>query len=257
MIVALALIGLAFAPSWAGTLRPSPEKTVTAKKGPVQITLRLYKTKVKSQKSLWYQIELKNVGKKRIRIEDRIFKDPWAIRGNIRDRFGIYLDVMPPPGRYSGNNWPLQRNEFTPLLRRPVGGLGLTHRDWHGRGYSPEDKQKLADLEARLKREGRSDVEIKVARSQWIDAWIARQEMDEDTDPKNQSWLEPGASTTTMAWAYRDPDPSPYLHTPKMAEMTDEEPQVGDYAQLFDIHTRPLGRWKIRAVYDHGLSAES
>lgn len=56
-----------------------------------------------------------------------------------------------------------------------------------------------------------------------------------------------------MAWAYRDPDPDPFVHTPKMAEMSDEEPQVGNYAQLFDIHTRPLGKYKIRAVYDYDV----
>ena len=237
-------------------LQPPPAATATAKKGPIQLTLRLYKTTLKSEKSLWYQIELKNIGKEPIEVEDRIFRDPWVMRYNIRDRVGIYFDVIPPAGTYKGHKWPTDSG-ITPLLSRPIGGLGIPHWDWHREGYSAADKKELADLEAKWAKDGLSETEKVKAKHRWVEDWTSRKESEERADPAKKRWLAPGASTTTLAWAYRDPDPNPSLHSPFQAELRNEEAPVGDYAQLFDLYFRPVGKYRIRAVYDYAFSKES
>lgn len=238
-------------------IKPRPEATATATKGPVQLTLRLYKNKVKVDKSLWYQIELKNVSRKPIQIMDTIFRDPWAIRYNIRDRVGIYIDIQGPPGVYKGDSWPPDHpSGDSPQMRMPLGSLGMPYKAWHSKGYSEEDKKELAALEQKWKKEGLSETEQVIAKHHWQERWMDKKDQEEGTDPADIVMLAPGASTTTLSWAYRDPDPSVH-HDALEQELADEEPQVGDYAQLFDYWLRPPGKYKIRVVYNHGFDKES
>lgn len=53
---------------------PSAEAEVVGTKGPLELTLRAYKTKVKSEEeSLWYQVRLRNIGLKEIPVFDNAF----------------------------------------------------------------------------------------------------------------------------------------------------------------------------------------
>lgn len=61
----LTLIALLAAPANGGS------SMGTTQKGPVRLTLRIYNTKVKPDRSLWYILELKNVGKEALRVDAR------------------------------------------------------------------------------------------------------------------------------------------------------------------------------------------
>jgi hypothetical protein len=248
----LAAAALAAAAS-AFALHPPPEKTVTATKGPIQLTLRLYKTKVKVEKSLWYQIELKNVGKKRILVTDRIFWDPWAMHVNINYGVGIYVEVTAPKGKYHKairDRTGRKRDETTPLLRW---NAEYPHYDYVDKPLTPEQdaaiKKDVAKKEAEWERQGLSETEKTIKRAELNSSWNFELKLQEDRS--KLFWLEPGASTTTFAWAYWDADP----YADHSLEGIGEEKQVGDYTQLFSYDLKAPGKHKIRAVYDYSVSA--
>jgi hypothetical protein len=207
---------------------------VAAAKGPVQITLRLDSTTVKVGKSLWYKIELKNIGKKKLRVDDWIFKDPWAMHHNCLDRHGIYLEVIAP--------------DATPLWVQRGGGE-LTWDYARNVGdkvqLTPEEKKELEDLEADAKKRGLTAQQKSLALDRWNDGYHLKKQLKELTDPAKQRWLPPGASTSTFAWAFREPIQD---------EFTDhsyEEPQVADFTQLWSYFFATPGKYRIRAVYDN------
>lgn len=253
LITALAVLFVAF-PGFS--LNQPPAATSTAKNGPIQITLRLYKTTVERERSLWYQIELKNVGKEKIKVTDKIFRDPWAMHENIFRRAGIYLDVTAPPGRYLDAHWPPHKADGkSPQLRRGAGTVRYEYAEKSG--VSPADgkaaNEKLDRLEAKWKKEGLSETQKTVARHDFWSAW--NEELMRKEDEANVFWLKPGASTTTLAWSYRDLDPYA-VHSGKDANVQDEEKQIGGYAQLWSYLLFYTGKHKIRAVYDYGVGDE-
>jgi hypothetical protein len=215
-----------------------PEAQVTAVKGPVQITLRLQKTTVKKStpktpRSLWYTIELKNIGKKKLRVDDLIFKDPWAIYENCNLRHGIYLEIIDPKGE--------------PLLLR-TGGERVSH-DWEPKGdetlpFTPEEQKEIDALQADVKKRGLSAQQQSLAVSAWVNELSAKKNMAESINPAKQLWLRPGASTTTFAWANRGPDEYP-------GRAEDDEALRGGYTELWSYYFYHPGKYRVRAVYNH------
>lgn len=204
---------------------------VTGAKSPIQITLKLHKTTVKMGKSLWYKLELKNIGKKKILVHDRFYKDPWVIHANSRSQNGVYLEIIDPDG-------------IPMKVRR---GGGMEKHDWEPEAggmmtLSEGETKELDDLKIEWKKHGLTDQERSIATSRWTSALIAKKNRAEDGDPAKKLWLKPGASTTTIAWAYRDPDED--------TDRTLEEAQIGDYTQLWSFHFYTPGKYRIRAVYD-------
>lgn len=212
-----------------------PQATVKAAKGPVQITLRLHKTTVKMGKSLWYKLELKNIGKMKMEVTDWVFKDPWAMHENCRIRKGIYLEILGPDGAPMENTWGGGQVKFEHSL-----DPGQT------KPYDKEDQVELAALMAEWKKKGMTDRERAIALADWSSDWSFKKKQAELTDPKKHLWLKPGSSTATFAWAYRD--------TEEYSTHEREQAQVGDYAQLFSYEFYRPGRHRIRAVYDYSLS---
>lgn len=62
----LSLIALLAMPAGAGSM-------ATIQRGPWQLTLRLYNTKVKPGRAPWYMLEMKNVGRNALRVDARRF----------------------------------------------------------------------------------------------------------------------------------------------------------------------------------------
>ncbi len=230
--VAIALI----APLGAMPVRASTEAAAQVKgaKGPVQIMLQLHKTTVKVGKSLWYKLELKNIGKEKILVHDRFYKDPWVIHENCRAKRGIYLEILKPDGK--------------PLRVR--GGGGREQYDWAPEPggtlhLTVEESKELDVLQSQWKQRGMTAQELSIATSRWGAALVDKKNMAEDSDPAKKLWLKPGASTTTFAWVNRNPNFDAHAG---------EEAQAGDYAQLWSYRFRVPGKYRVRAVYDHSFS---
>lgn len=206
---------------------------VKAAKGPIQITLRLQNTTVKVKKSLWYKLELKNIGKTKLPVDDRIFKDPYAMHVNSRLRTGIYLEVIGPNGK--------------PRDVRP--GHYEKRYDWRGpRGedyiYSPTEKKEINDLAAEWKKSGMTEQQQSIAASEWNSRLIEKKNRAEESDPTKQLWLKPGASTTTFAWS--DRGPGDYE-----GRSDDDESLLGGYTELWVYRLLSPGKYRVRAVYDY------
>jgi len=185
MIATLTICVPTFADA-AGT----PAAQVKAAKGPVQITLSLRKTTVRTNKTLWYKLELKNIGKARLKIRELIFRKAWAMHENIVSRRQIYIEMIGPDGK--------------PV--RVQSGAERVKYDWElAEGdtfdWDPDEMKELDALEADMKRRGLSRQQQSIALSKWNDARHHKKNWAELRDPTKKLWLEPGASTTTFAWA--------------------------------------------------------
>lgn len=217
-----------------------PAALVKAAKGPVQITLRLQKTKVKVKDSLWYKLELKNIGKKKLQVHDRIFKDPYAIHVNSRSRYGLYLEVVDSKGK---------------PLRVKWGNYRLRY-DWEGPEgsdytFTPEEKKEINTLEDEWKRSGMTAQQQSIAWTGWVNELYHKKNLEELVDPAKKHWLESGASTATFAWA----DRGDIVDYPGRAE--DDESLRQGYTELWIYWHLDPGRYRIRAVYDHAPSKRS
>jgi len=218
------------------TARAATAAEAKASKGPVQITLRLCKTKVKAEKSLWYKLELKNVGKKNLRVDDWIFKDPWAMYANSKSHFGIYLEIIGPDGKAQ-------------TVRS--GGGRITYA-WEPKPgellhYTPEEKKEIAALESDWKRRGLTEQQQHIALSAWNGELNDKKNRAELADPTKQLWLTPGASTSTFAWMDRGPD--------EYAGRSEDDAYLRlGYTQLWSFTFYDPGTYRIRAVYDYSPS---
>lgn len=212
---------------------------VTAAKGPAQITLRLQKTTVKVKDSLWYKLELKNIGKQKILVDDRIFKDPYAIHVYSKSRYGLYLEIIDSSGE---------------LLKVKWGNYRLRY-DWEGPegveySYTPEEKKELSMLDAQWKKSGMTEQQQSIAWTEWANELYSRKNKEELRDPARQHWLNPGASTATFAWI----TPGEIIDYPGRSD--DEESLRQGYAELWIYQFFKAGKYRIRAVYDHSLSEQ-
>lgn len=207
---------------------------VKAAKGPVQITLQLHKTTVKIGKSLWYKLELKNIGKEKILVQDRFYKNPWVLHENNRHKRRMHLEIQKPDGK--------------PLRVR--GGGGSEQYDWAPKPggtmkLTVAESKELEDLQSQWKERGMTAQELSIATGRWGAALIHKKNREEDGDPAKQLWLNPGASTSTFSWANRDPD---------LDAHSGDEVQIEDYTQLWSYRFRVPGKYRIRAVYDYAFS---
>lgn len=74
------------------------EAVAVGVKGPLELTLRVYKTKIKSEEeSLWYQVQLRNLGAKDIPILDPAFMGPSPVE--LHSSVGASLWVTGPDGK--------------------------------------------------------------------------------------------------------------------------------------------------------------
>lgn len=235
----IAIIGT-FLMSFGTTAEASREATAEAKasKGPVQLKLRLQKTKIKADTSLWYKLELKNISKNRIQLYDRVFRDPYAIHVNSKLRHGIYLEVLDANGK--------------PLPVR-TGNYHVRY-DWEGPEgtdymYTEREKKELSALQEEWKKRGMSAQQQSLAESEWLNNLIEKKNTAELTNPANKHWIRPGVSTMTFAWADRGPDDYP-------GRLEDDKSLREGYTELWSYRFLRPGKYRIRAVYDH-LQAES
>lgn len=215
------------------------EAEVTASSGPVQLTLRIYKTTIKARKDflqpfeddkhLLYQIELKNIGKNRFLVtDDEMFRVPGAyIVCESTTRFGTCIDVLGPDGKHP---------YFSALYF-----AADNHPFDYGILPEPDDKEGLA-LKATWEKAGLTIQEIG---SRFLERArrMLKEPPLEEKRPDPPLWLAPGASTSTLAWVHRD-----------RVELINGKPMrapVGQFSELDVLNSSKPGKYRIRAVYNH------
>lgn len=219
-----------------GNELPRAEGEATAAHGPVQVTLRLYKTKIKPQGdydwkngesvSLWVQVVLKNVSAKRLAINDNNFYQS----GPIPDRG----DRPYPP--ILGTT--LELTDASGKRLEPPGGLSDTPFECSppARDVTPEEKREIDAFLKPWRKKGLSHRQINIKLLDFKSK-AGREE------PKLVgTWLEPGASTRTTGWADFDPCDVYYYHLPPPKP-------IGEFSQEKYYFPKP-GKYYVRAVYD-------
>lgn len=207
-------------------LKPAAEAKGT--KAPVELTLRLYQTKIKADESLWGQIEIKNVGKADITVSDDMFFKPYPI-ADQSEPHPIHVAVFDAAGKrvkprsgiydFHGGAIPRRLSEVDPEEDRKI---GIMIDGWKKAGLSKEDiDEKLREYDDKKYRD----------------------EKDAEMSSRN-SQVAPGSSLKSRPWAHDDRDPN------------GDEPQtppVGQFSELKYYFEKP-GKYTIRAVYDYRMS---
>lgn len=210
--------------------------------GPLELTLRIFKTKIKSDKeSLWYQVRLRNIGQEEIRIFDAPFLAPTRI--DMHGSVGVSLQVTGPDGKqikkrfYLGGNgggvlvpgspsWPIQEGD----RRDEATKTRAIDTMWADRAILRE----RAEYEEALRRGGTSQEEI-IRKSLQFDEEHPQSEALQKRRPSPHIALKPGAAVTTIPWTDR------HVSDPE------RQSQFSEFAAY--SYTQP-GKYRIKATFD-------
>ncbi len=212
-----ALVLLAFSgPANGVPLVPPPIAEVSDSSGPVKLTLRVYKTRIKLNEPLWFQIEVKSVGKGHILVRDAAFEDASELCSP--GRFGVRLEIRGPDGR--------QPYRFTPAVKHEIDAAPIP------------DTAEYRSLRKQMEKDGVPEREI-VRR-------LTDRQIEEfrRTQPGPKVWkLLAGESVVTPSFVWKG------WPTVRGVKTETAEP-LGQYAEL-PCYRWTIGRHKIRATYDN------
>lgn len=221
------------AASRVGTGSPRPvsaEAEVKASSGPVELSLLLHKSKIRLGDSLWQQLRIRNIGKQEILITDQVFHDPWELDKNIRIRLGIYIEVTGPDGK------PLK-----PPVRRDGVDDGIEPMPSGLLEVEGPDEQAMVDG---WKKQGLSSLEVSLK----LIEYNTKKERDKHPYPSRPAIrLKPGESAETKSWFHYS------KYDEKIAKRPPPRP-VGEFAELEFFDLEKPGEYKVRAVYNYGMS---
>ncbi|MEK7858720.1 MAG: hypothetical protein AAB320_06215 [Elusimicrobiota bacterium] len=215
------------------------EAEVKASSGPIELTLRVYRSNLKYRKdSLWFQIQLKNIGKNKIRIDE----DDFRVPGEVAMGGGRLLEVVDAKGNPAKQYTifsaaPDQLTPDSPIWPQP----SKDSKDPEG------DKKRIADaIWAEGDRLRQRDRIMEAGRGR-PDSWTYRKLT--EFDEKHPAPPEPPSQDTSILLA-----PGVVLVTPPWVDrsyLPDQPPgKIGEFAQLRGYYFGP-GKYRIRAVYDH------
>lgn len=239
----LAVLMLLTTPSSAA--RPLPG-TATARKGPIELTLKLYKTTIKRGEPIWWQIQIKNISKKPLAVYDKElfngndeqFKEKLA-QGQLL-HMGLYVEARAQGGESIYPYFHPGRIDICP--EELVSTMTFAER-YNGQAapMSPEF-QAMAE---RWRKKGLSPQQINEKLNRHLHE---RHQSEERKNRPPLIELKPGQKATTRSWAYH-PDCKSFRPNPPM-------PPKGfaEFAQSDDT-SLPPGRYRFYVVYDHSRSA--
>lgn len=223
---------------------PAAEAVAVGAKGPLELTLRVYKTKIKSGKeSLWYQVQLRNIGREEIPIFDAPFLTPTSI--DIHGSVGVSLWVTGPDGKFlkpmpnlghgavlvpDSPSWPIQEGD----KRDKATQQKIIETMWADRAILRLREEYAQELE----RKGISPKEIDRKTLKFNEEHPLSND-NKKPRPSPHIMLQPGASITTKPWTDR------YVADP---EIQREYSEFGGY-----WYTKP-GKYRIKARFDNRSS---
>lgn len=203
------------------------EAEVKASSGPVELSLLLHKTKIKTGDSLWGQIRIRNIGDKRITVSDPVFFDPRGLRKQSSSSYGIYLEAIGPDDK------PMKVQFFTPaesaydVEYRPSGLLEVD---------GPKEQAMLDDW----KKQGLNNQEI------------GTKLIDFNTKKRLAVGIPPDRPVITLLPGQSAETKSAFFYS--LRDKREKRPlprPIGNFAQVDFLEFRSPGEYKVRAVYDH------
>ncbi len=242
-----------------------PAKEASSSKGPVQLTLRLYKTRIKANESrwmggsLWVQLELANMGELPLTVTDDMFYQPTEPSVSESSRVtGIALRVFDEEGQPLGYAYTVGCDQqlitdpkALPMWRRVLDAA----RSPGSRLLRPEDETpwsrsmlaKVKESRRRWRQQGLGDYEVELKSIRFLqDEQDVRDDKSKVDGTTNRSReLLPGASVASVPYAEADPGAN--------CSIVPGRP-LGPYSELrvgaFYPGFAPGKRYFIQAVYD-------
>lgn len=166
---------------------------VAASSGPLRVTFRLLKDKIRLGEPLEVGVTLTNIGRERILITDAAFLGPakrLEDRGHLKEPpYGLSVEVTDARGKRVPVKTPLLPGDTTLILPR---------------SHTPAESQDLADANKRVKEwqaEGLSDTQIKLKLFE-----LSQEQASVRFHPPKPLWLKPDQSISLPPWRAPDDD---------------------------------------------------
>lgn len=215
------------------------EKEVSAQKGAVKLTLRVYRTKLKRGESLWAQIALTNVGQGPFLIQDAVFYGSMPFP-DAKDRHssGVYVRIIDQTGKTLRREPPWCDAEVL-LPTKPSQPL-------------TPDQQDLAEqlrFEKKLESEGVAEQERTRRLVEFVHLQGARHEEEaREGSAKRGRTLSSGQSIAQIPFA----EDRGFICRPDAPGTP-----VGSFSEISSAyyHFEP-GRYRVQAAYDYGFLRE-
>ncbi|OGR91459.1 MAG: hypothetical protein A2V88_06635 [Elusimicrobia bacterium RBG_16_66_12] len=217
------------------------EAEVKASSGPVEMTLRLYKRRIQAETSdtltigsLWVQIELRNVGKKRIFAHEDFFFKSEPIPDKSQKTHGIYLEVTDAEGK------PV---DFLLTWDVIPDSIDLD-REIPPRKMTPAQLKERAEVEALVagwRKQGLSFDEVALKLIDYSRESGNKKDLEERL--ARDSVLDPGASIKSVANAS--------IINEKRQAMPPNARSV--FTEAANYYFEKPGKHRIRAVYNHQM----
>lgn len=228
----------------SATKVPAAEAVVVGTKGPLELTLRVYKTKIKSEKeSLWYQVQLRNIGREEIPIFDHAFliSAPVEIHGSagaslwVTGPDGKFLKPMPSLGGGAvlvpgSPSWPIQNGD----KRDEATKKKVIDEMWADRAILRLREEYAQELE----RKGVSPKEIDRKTLEFNEEHPLSDD-NAKPRPSPHKMLKPGASITTIPWTDR------YATDPAIQR---------EFSEFSGYWYAKPGKYRIKARFDNRSS---
>ncbi len=248
ILAALAACGKNEAPSNAPELAP-PERAFTsaatggekeipaeaevkASSGPVELTLKIFKIRIKADERVWFRLRVRNVGDRKMLLSDQIFHDPEQLNRNFRIRWGIFIEALGPDG--TPLEEALHREEAEPVRDRVSGMLNIAGPveqamvdGWRKQGLTEyEVNEKLVHFNLKKEREEASGMDRPVFN------------------------LKPGEAAETKSSFF-------YSTYDRLIKKRPPPKPIGGFSQLELFDFEGPGKYKIRAVYNYVRSGRN
>lgn len=207
------------------------EAEVNASSGPIELSLLLYKTKIKLGDTLWEQLRVRNVGKQEILVTDNLFHDPWQLKRNIHAGYGIFIEIVGPDGK----RLPVAaHSDSDGGIQNSVSGLLETE--------GPEEAAMLS----RWRKQGLTEQQIN---ENLVSFNLEKRAKENAGNVTPVIKLAPGESVQTHAW----------FHYGEWARVIGKRPKprpIGDFAQLEFFDLEVPGVYKVRAIYNNQVTPD-
>lgn len=221
----------------------------TVRRGSLELTLKMYKTKVKRGEPIWYQIQIRNVGKEPMSLYDNAFftgNDAQflaALEKAEQSSRGLKLKARNREGKPVGYYFHPVPIDMCPEDMDDT-PFGSRDRIAHA---TPEEYAKVDAMIAAWRKQGLSSDQIQLKLNDY--SREQAREKERKSEPKSVM-LGPGQKATTRSWVYKPACRSWRPNPPTPPEGFAEFPQD---------EKNPLspGEYEFHVVYDQRLSAEN
>lgn len=236
---ALALSGLAICAGAPARAVENP--SVSAKNGPIKLTLTLSSSKIKVGDPIWFRVGVTNVSDTPLRIFNCLVASDIVdfakeLTSNTRAKRRIYLVVQDPDGQVISDHFPHGPIDGCPEPGDAEPGSADNHfTEVH---EPPEVQRKVQQKVDGWAKQGLSQAQIQAR----LDKEYEQNNLKSATPPNCSGIdLQPHRTVESSTWVFKGFCPDDRMIPPK---------PPGRFAELYQVQIEKPGRYRVFAIYD-------